>query len=183
MSIESSWYASGGGPERRHHVLTVLGRGKSLEADVRRFAVLGDVMAVGPGIAFWPYRLDHAVCCHDIKLTELYLDLRRARGFDTGAQVHCLAKNPASAATILWELGITPCDSEHFAALLGVAMGYEQVRLMGAGLSGCGSYYDFTGAPDPDVEDKREQWLKTRRAMPNVRSASGFTAAILGRLN
>lgn len=131
----------GPGIVRGSDVLTVLGCGHTLVSDVLRYGVRGDVLAVSHAAAFYPGVVRHCCSNHCREILQPLLKLRRAARYPEVEHVHALAGDRASGVTHYWRLAPGPRTSGDFARMLGLAMGYSHIRLLGMPEDGGGHFY------------------------------------------
>lgn len=172
-------------PARRSDTLTILGCGACLAADIAAFGVKGDVMAISDATAYYPRRIDHACSRHCGILMDSLVAIRRARKYNLDFSIHAMRSDPKSlVVTHYWrpqEKAFSPAGSGHFAILLGVSMGYKDIRLLGVPMDDKGHFYDVLPVRGQIHPVYLERWGEsTMRFLKNVRSASGPSAELLG---
>lgn len=179
------------GPDiiRGNDILTILGCGDTLWLDVEKYGVIGDVMAVSDTLAYYDRGLlQHAVSRHHDGLTEHFLAIREKRYqhlcLHENIQIHGIFGDDSDAVTHRWTTMPITVDSGQFATLIGVCMGYEEIRLLGMPLEG-GRFFrpERPGQLFDRYATYHKEWRRTKIYMGNVRSAGGFTADLLGRLD
>ena len=173
-------------PTAGSRILTVMGPAWSLAQDIQFFGIKGDVMTISDATGYYPGSIRHAVTRHNREITPPLLGLRSSRRRESPLYVHALRGDVGLSVTTIWHLLPHPDDSGLMGALLGVAMGYEDVRLLGLPLAPGGHFYDFMGkgAKNSDYPKQfRKAWEKANPVLQGVvRSAGGWTRELLGEI-
>ena len=178
--------------------LIILGCGDTLNSDVKRVGIRGDVMVTNQLVFDYPGRIDHVSMLDYSVDGDKYILKRKNAGYNMNFSVHKRAPQILIGKTIvtygksikavtnhgqplfMWYFTNKPIrNSGLFGALVGKALGYDEIVMLGCPGSG-GHYYDLNyplaGPPTEAMDIIKDH----PEFFSGVRSASGLTAELLG---
>ena len=163
--------------------LLVCASGRTLWDDLARYGQRrGHVMAVNWAGCHLPLKIDHWASLHPDMLVH-WLALHAIwRGHEGHVWTH--SHKPWAGVEFTWDFELQPACSGFFAALLGLALGYDCVVLAGCPETLDGHYYDTPGSPGSYTTNYGHQgmWIGARDTCfaGRVKSLSGNTRDWLG---
>lgn len=127
--------------------LTILAPGRCLPEDIKKYGVVGDVMAVNQVIADYSGPIKYAVCWWDTYL-KLLLDLRKLR--NRNVEDITTFTRPISGKFPINNSGLLALD------IANALQSYNCVRVLGMPVDDSGHYFDV------DVEKEQESFFPRR---------------------
>ena len=154
-------------------VLTILGTSASLNDDIRKYGIVGDVMAVNRTIMDYTGRIKYAVSVHP-ELVELFMQYRR------------IIQANVDDVVVRTGAGTGINTSGLLALVTAQQVGYDEVRVLGLSADSSGHYYDLYTAGRENFESKfpfdNDEWLDKINNWSNVKVASGNLSRLFPNL-
>jgi len=184
--------------EIMNKALTIIGTAYCLQDDIDHYGVVGDVMAINHAIMDYKSKIHHACMCEFMKLGTKFINIRNMYGLNTNFTMHTSAPHYLEYShdydiklinefqTILgikvqcWDTRRAIRNSGILGAMIGIALGYKSIRLLG--IPGEGSHY-YDDMHNSDGKYFGVDFLSENvHLFSRVKSASGLTADILGKI-